>query len=65
MELNELPIGFAMALAMNQEAMQKFATLSEEKKHQIIAGAHTVESKAQMQQYVNNIAQNNQNNIKF
>ena len=32
MTKDEMPIGFAMALAMNPEAMQKFATLSEEQK---------------------------------
>ncbi len=53
MERNEIPIGFAMALAMNPEAMQKFGELSEEKKQQIIAGTHSVRSKDEMHRYVN------------
>ena len=52
MERNEMPVGFAMALAMNSEAMQKFATLSEEQKQQIIAGTHTVKSRDEMRRYV-------------
>ncbi len=52
MERSEMPVGFAMALAQNPEAMQKFATLSEDKKQEIIAGTHSVNSKKEMQQYV-------------
>ncbi len=55
MEKNEMPVGLAMALAMNPEAMQKFALLSEEKKQEIISGTHNVSSKAEMRQYVENI----------
>lgn len=52
MENYEMPIGFGMALAMNPEAMQKFASLPESKKQEIISGTHSVSSKAEMQQYV-------------
>ena len=55
MEKNEMPVGLGMALAMNPEAMQKFASLSETKKQEIINGTHTVSSKAEMKQYVENI----------
>ena len=55
MENYEMPIGLGMALAMNHEAMQKFASLPERKKREIINGTHSVSSKAQMQQYVDNI----------
>lgn len=55
MERNEMPVGFAMALAQNPEAMQKFATLSEDKKQEIIAGTHSVKSKEEMHQYVNSL----------
>ena len=47
-----MPIGFAMALAMNPEAMQNFAALGEEQKQAIIARTHTVNSKEEMCQYV-------------
>ncbi len=51
MEKNEMPVGLAMALAMNPDAMQKFALLSEEKKQEIISDTHNVSSKAEMRQY--------------
>ncbi len=59
MEKNELPIGFAMALAQNPEAMQKFALLSENKKQEIVSGAHSIESKEKMHQYVATVTQSN------
>ncbi len=52
MTKDEIPVGFAMALAMNPEAMQKFGALSEEKKQQIIAGTHAVKSRDEMHRYV-------------
>ncbi|MGN1089084.1 MAG: hypothetical protein ACI4Q6_01680 [Huintestinicola sp.] len=55
MEKNEMPVGFGMALAMNPEAMQKFASLPENKKQEIINGTHTVSSKAEMHRYVENL----------
>lgn len=55
MEKNEMPIGLGMALAMNPEAMQKFASLSETKKQEIINGTHTISSKTEMREYVENI----------
>ena len=55
MEKKEMPVGFGMALAMNPEAMQKFASLSETKKQEIIRGTHAVSSKAKMKRYVENI----------
>ena len=53
MEKNEMPVGFAMALAMNPAAMQILASLSEEKKQEIIGGTHAVKSKDEMYRYVN------------
>ncbi len=51
----EMPIGFSMALALNTEAMEKFATLTEVQKQQIIDGTHSIKSKEEMHQYVNNL----------
>ncbi len=51
----EMPMGFAMALAMNPDAMQKFATLSEAQKQQIIAATHRIKSKEEMHSYVNSL----------
>lgn len=52
---NELPVGFGMALAMDTEAMNKFASLSEKQKQEIIAAAHSVNSKIEMQMLVDSI----------
>lgn len=60
MTKDEMPVGFAMALAMNPEAMQKFATLSEAQKKEIIEGTHTVKSRDEMHQYVNSLVDNKQ-----
>ena len=58
MKQDEMPIGFAMALSMNPDAMQKFATLSEEQKQHILDGTHDVKSKEEMHRYVQTIANN-------
>ncbi|MBQ8435112.1 MAG: hypothetical protein IJX24_03765 [Oscillospiraceae bacterium] len=55
MEKKEMPVGLGMALAMNPEAMRKFSSLSEAKKQEIINGTHTISSKSEMKQYVENI----------
>lgn len=55
MTKDEMPVGFVMALAMNPEAMQKFGTLSEEQKQQIIAGTHAVKSRDEMRHYVDSL----------
>lgn len=55
MEYYEMPLGLGMALAQNPEAMQKFLNLTESKKQKIIQGTHTVKSKEEMKQYVENM----------
>ncbi|MCI8387163.1 MAG: hypothetical protein HFE63_01690 [Clostridiales bacterium] len=55
MDIKELPLGFGMALMMNSEAMEKFASLSDSEKQKLIDGTHNVSSKAEMKQYVENI----------
>lgn len=53
---NEMPVGFGMALAMNPKAMERFSALPQNEKQKIINGTHSVSSKAEMKQYVDNIA---------
>ncbi len=60
MNKNEMPMGFAMALAMNPEAMQKFSTLSESQKRVIIEGTHSVKSRDEMRRYVDSIVNDKQ-----
>ena len=55
MENYEMPVGLGMALAQRPEAMEKFVTLSETKKQEIINGTHSISSKAEMRQYVDKI----------
>lgn len=52
MEKGEMPVGFAMALAQNPDAMQRFAMMSEERQQEIVSGVHSVSSKRDMQRYV-------------
>ncbi len=55
MENYKIPVGLGMALAMRPDAMEKFATLSENQKQEIINGTHSVSSKEEMRQYVDRI----------
>jgi len=55
MKQNEIPVGFAMALAMNPAARKKYESFSDEQKNEIISGTHAVKSKDEMHQYVNSI----------
>ncbi len=55
MKSYEMPIGFSMALALNPEAMEKFAMMNETQKQQIIDGTHNIKSKKEMHEYVNNL----------
>ena len=52
MENYKMPVGLGMALAQRPEAMEKFASLSEIKKQEIIDGTHSISSKEEMRQYV-------------
>jgi len=61
MEQNEMPMGFAMALAQNPDAMQKFASLSEDEKQKILDGTHSIQSRNEMHRYVNDLAAGRKN----
>ena len=50
--MEDLPLGFGMALAQHPEAMARFAALSEAEQQAIIDGAHAVRSKEEMRCYV-------------
>ena len=55
MNMEELPMGFGMALAQHPEAMARFTALSEAEQKAIIDGTHAVRSKQEMQTYVENL----------
>lgn len=61
MKRDEMPVGFAMALAMNPEAMQKFSALSKDEKQQVLSGANSVKSRDEMRRYVNTLVSNTPN----
>ena len=55
MNQNDLPLGFAFALAQRPEAMQTFSNLPATEKSEILQKAHNVSSKAEMQSLVNRL----------
>ena len=48
MDLQELPIGFGMALAQRAGALERFGALSFEEKQALINRAHGVDSEPEM-----------------
>ena len=54
--LKELPLGFGIALAQNEEAMRRFSALTDAQKRQLVERTHTVSSKAEMHALVEHIA---------
>lgn len=53
----DIPVGFGMALAMNADAMVKFASLGESERLAVIERARRASSKAEMTALVQNIAE--------
>lgn len=50
-----MPIGFAMALAQDVEAMKAFSAMPTEKQDDILASARSVKSRSEMQSLVQDI----------
>lgn len=55
----ELPLGFGMALAQNEQAMKKFEEMTREQKTAVINSARRVNSKNEMNNLVDGILKNN------
>ena len=55
MDPMELPLGFGMALAQNEQAMHAFEAMTEAQKRAIIEQTHTVTSRREMQQLVSGL----------
>ena len=51
----DIPLGFGMSLAQNQNALTRFAALSDERKCEIIEQTHTIHSKREMKDFVNKL----------
>ena len=57
MDFTEVPIGFGMALAQNEAAMNAFAMMTKEEKQAIWDKAHNARSEQEMHRIVNSIVQ--------
>ena len=57
MDFYKLPIGFGMALAMNEPAMAAYAAMSEAQKQSLLNKAHNARSEKEMYEIVNSILQ--------
>ena len=58
MNFSEVPIGFGMALAQNEEAVNAYAMMTKEQKNAILAKAPSARSEAEMQKIVSDIVAN-------
>ncbi len=57
MDSGNVPIGFGLALAMNEQAMEAYAKMTKEQKQSILNRAHQARSKKEIQSLVASIAQ--------
>ena len=55
MNQDKMPVGFAMAMAMNPEAMKKFSSMNEIQQKEIIDGTENIKSKEEMHRYVESL----------
>lgn len=56
MDFSTVPVGFGMALAQNETALNAYAMMTKEQKNAILARAHQARSELEMQQIVAGIA---------
>ena len=56
MDFYKVPIGFGMALAMNQPALNAYAAMTEEQKQTILDRAHNAQSEREMHDLVASLA---------
>lgn len=52
----EMPLGLSFGMAMNEEAMEHFAGMSKSEKKQLIEKARHIDSKANMDKLINDVA---------
>lgn len=57
MDQQELPLGFGIVLAQHPEAMARFAALSEAEQKAFLDGTYAVQSKQEMQAYIERLIQ--------
>lgn len=56
MDFYKVPIGFGMALAVNEPALNAYSAMTEEQKQAIINKAHNVRSEKEMHDLVASLA---------
>lgn len=56
MDFYKVPIGFGMALAMNEPALNAYSAMTEAQKQAVLNKAHNARSEKEMHQIVNSIA---------
>ena len=56
MDFYKVPVGFGMALAVNEPTMNAYAAMTEEEKQEIINRAHNVRSEGEMHDLINSLA---------
>lgn len=52
----EMPLGLAFQLSMNEKAMENFAKMTEQEKRQVLEAARSVSTKEQMQNIVSDLS---------
>ena len=55
MDYSSLPIGFGMALAMNEPALNAYAAMTEQQKQAVLRKAHNARSRQEMQSIVESL----------
>ena len=53
-----VPMGFGMALARNERAMQYFSSLTPEKRRSVVEASRAITSKKEMRSYVDSLGKN-------
>jgi len=56
-EGGEMPIGFGLSLAANEKSMETFSKMSEEQKMATVEKSRHMQTRAQMEQFVNSLGQ--------
>ena len=56
MDFYKVPIGFGMALAMNEPAMNAYSAMTKDQKQAILNKAHNVQSEKEMRSLVASLA---------
>ena len=54
-DLGELPTGFAVALAKDEQALTRFSEMTDEQRRNVLLGINTASSKQEMAEYISKI----------